>query len=925
MKLPIAKPRFVHKFYSPRPPIPHRNFSFSPSKFNQGIEYNILSPPPSSSLNAFPFYRAKQIFKMTSLLPDAAATADKTAKSEKIKGTVILMKKNALDLKDLGASVLDGVDELIGNRVSLQLISAENGDAANEFRGKVGKPAYLEHWSFTDISPVAGESKFSVNFDWDEEIGKPGALLIKNNHHTEFYLRSITLERVPGHGRIHFVCNSWVYPGHKYEKPRLFFTNETYLPHEMPKALRKSREEELNTLRGNGKGELQEWDRVYDYAYYNDLGDPDKGPDYARPVLGGSAHYPYPRRGRTGRPPAKSDPNTESRLPLSKIFDIYVPRDERFGRLKFSDFLSYFIKSGAQSIPPELKDLANRTDNEFQSFGEVLDLYYGGIKIPSNTLLDTIINNIPLELLKQIFRTDGEQLLKFPVPKVIQDNLNAWRTDEEFAREMLAGVNPVIIRLLEEFPPTSKLDPRVYGDQNSSITKEHIEHNLEGLTIHEALKTNRLFILDHHDSLMPYIRKINSTSTKTYASRTVLLLRDDGTLKPLAIELSSPDPKGDQYGAVSKVYTPAQNGVEGSIWLLAKTYVAVNDSAAHELITHWLKTHATIEPFVIAANRQLSVVHPIHKLLHPHFRDTMYINAVAREILINGGGLLEFTVFPAKYSMEWSSAVYKDWNFLDQALPSDLKKRGVAVHDKDSPNGLRLLIKDYPYAVDGLEIWFAIEQWVQDYCSFYYKNDEMVQQDPELQAWWKEVREQGHGDKKDEPWWPKMQTRKDLIHSCSIIIWLSSALHAATNFGQYPYAGYPPNRPTITRRFMPEKGTPEYTELESIPDKFFLKTIAARLQSVIGIALIEILSRHSSDEVYLGQRDTPEWTLDKTPLAAFKDFGERLSGIEEKIVQMNNDKRFKNRVGPANMPYTLLYPSSGVGITGKGIPNSIAI
>ncbi|KVI01726.1 Lipase/lipooxygenase, PLAT/LH2 [Cynara cardunculus var. scolymus] len=758
--------------------------------------------------------------------------------NQMIKGRVVLIKKNLLDLNDLGASALDRIHELFGNNISLQLISVvrpEDESSEGRLRGKLGKAAIVEDWITTITPLIVEESTYAVTFEWNEEIGIPGAFLVKNDHHSEFYLKTLTLEDVPGHGQLHFDCNSWY------------------------------REEELVILRGTGSGMLQEWDRVYDYAFYNDLGNPDDDIEYARPVLGGSSEYPYPRRGRTGRPPTKSDPKTESRLPLLQSLSVYVPKDEQFGHLKLSGFLGYGLKSIGQFLVSEGEALTDTTTHdEFDTFQDVLKTYEGGLKLPQGKLLDQIQENIPFEILKALSQSD---------------------------------VRPY----LQEFPPTSKLDFEIYGNQNSSIKPSHIEQNLDGLEIEEAIKSSRLFILDHHDSLMPYVRRINATPTKIYATRTLLFLQKDGTLKPLAIELSLPHPEGDQLGAISKVYTPAEHGVEE------------------------LNTHAVIEPFVIATNRQLSVLHPIHKLLQPHFRDTMNINAFARQILIDGGGFLEQTVFPGRYAMEMSSFIYKDWVLTDQALPVDLVKRGMAIEDSNSTNGIRLTVEDYPYAVDGLEIWSAIKTWVEDYCSFYYKNDNMVQNDTELQSWWKELREEGHGDKKDEPWWPKMDSCHNLMDMCTTIIWVASALHASVNFGQYAYAGYLPNRPTLSRRLMPEPNTPEYEELKENPDNVFLKTITAQLQALIGVSLIELLSRHPSDEVYLGQRESSEWTMDSEPLKAFEKFGKKIRDIEGRIVQRNGDHNLKNRMGPVKVPYTLLYPTSEKGLTGKGIPNSVSI
>ena len=41
-------------------------------------------------------------------------------------------------------------------------------------------------------------------------------------------------------------------------------------------------------------------------------------------------------------------------------------------------------------------------------------------------------------------------------------------------------------KLLQEFPPKSKLDSKLYGDQNSTITEEQIKDSLDGLSIDEV-------------------------------------------------------------------------------------------------------------------------------------------------------------------------------------------------------------------------------------------------------------------------------------------------------------------------------------------------------------------------------------------------------------------------------------------------------
>ncbi|WJX92142.1 Lox2p [Trifolium repens] len=788
-----------------------------------------------------------------------------------IKGTLVLRPKN-----DTAPPSFDTTS------VALKLISATKADGSG--KGKVGKETFLE----------GKNSPFNIEFEWDRHsMGNPGAFYIENFLQEEFFLVSLSLEDDLHHGTINFVCNSWIYNTEKYLTDRIFFTNKAYLPSETPAPLVYYRKEELKTLRGDGTGERQKWERIYDYDVYNDLGEPDTSASLARPVLGGSSNLPYPRRGRTGRKPTQTDPKTESR---SKSF--YIPRDELLNQLKSSRTTKNTLKSVSQNDTPQLKALVTVQTNEpeFNSFEDVLLLY------------------------------DGESPNDFPLPKVIQANNTAWMTDEEFTREMIAGVNPNNIKKILEYPPKSKLDSQLYGDNTTTITKEQLESYLDGINVEQAIQCNRLYILDHHDAIFPYLRKLNETGAKAYATRTIIFVQDDGTLKPLAIELSTPNPKGDSFGPVSNVYLPASEGVEASIWLLAKAYVVVNDANYHQLVSHWLHTHATVEPFIIATNRHLSVVHPIQKLLLPHYRNTMNINANARTILINANGIVEATFLLGSTSMQLSADAYKDWVFPEQGLPNDLIKRGVAVKDPASPHGIRLLIEDYPYASDGLEIWAAIKSWVGEYVNFYYKSDAAITQDVELQAFWKELVEVGHGDLKNATWWFKMQNRTELIEACTTLIWVASALHAAVNFGQYPYGGYIVSRPTKTRRFIPEKGTPEYEELAKDYEKTYLRTITPKTATLKNMSTMKALSNHVSDEQYIGNRIEGDiWTSDSEPVEAYKKFGRKLVEIEEKLIQRNNDESLRNRYGPVKMPYTLLHPSSEAGMTFRGIPNSISI
>lgn len=114
------------------------------------------------------------------------------------------------------------------------------------------------------------------------------------------------------------------------------------------------------------------------------------------------------------------DPNSESRLFLLNL-NIYVPRDERFGHLKMSDFLGYSLKAIIEAVLPTLGTFIDDTPKEFDSFEDILGLYELGPEAPNHPIVAAIREKIPSEFIRSILPNGShDHPLKMPLPNIIK-------------------------------------------------------------------------------------------------------------------------------------------------------------------------------------------------------------------------------------------------------------------------------------------------------------------------------------------------------------------------------------------------------------------------------------------------------------------------------------------------------------------------
>ncbi|XP_049425140.1 hydroperoxide isomerase ALOXE3-like isoform X2 [Epinephelus fuscoguttatus] len=519
----------------------------------------------------------------------------------------------------------------------------------------------------------------------------------------------------------------------------------------------------------------------------------------------------------------------------------------------------------AEGIPhcmkaEDLSDLPSEVQFSFTKDAEFkLTAAFGLVELKVKGLADSRKNWHDIDAIKGVFWCKNTDISDY-----VQEH---WKEDAFFAYQFLNGVNPMLIRrcsaLPDNFPVT---DDMVFPSGQFSLENEMEEGNIFLCDYKrlEGVKAN--IIHDKQQYLMAPLVLLHKTP--------------DDKLMPVAIQLKQ-TPAED-----NPIFLPTDSEYD---WLTAKIFVRSADFNEHQINSHLLRTHLLAEVFAVSLLRNMDRTHPLYKVLAPHTRYTLHINFLARDHLISETGV--FTTFAASGGEGMVTLMQKSLSsvtYSSLCIPEDITERGL----EDVPN--------FYYRDDGLKLWDIIHRYVQGVLSFYYKNNDAVKEDDDLQKWIGDIFEHGFLSQEGTGIPQSFTTVKELVKFVTMVIFTCSAQHSAVNAGQYDYGGWMPNTP-ISLQLPPPKTkgtTSEATMLQTLPD---MGTTAN------GMAVMWLLSKPSSDFVVLG-KSLEYHHSEEIPSHYIKAFQGELQTLSARIKIRN--------IG-LEVPYTYLDPAV--------IENSVAI
>jgi len=479
------------------------------------------------------------------------------------------------------------------------------------------------------------------------------------------------------------------------------------------------------------------------------------------------------------------------------------------------------------------------------------------------------------ESMDELLETFGKS--EFDVPT---DSGN-WNDDAHFGQMRLSGLNPLTIQLV-----TMKNSVPTNFPVNDKMLAPHMEKH----TIAQAIEEKRLFLTDHSILEGIFVHGQEDKLSEQFVMCVPLALfylDSKNNLKPVAIQLFQ------QPSKENPIFTP---GMNKNLWTLAKMWYNNADTVYHQARAHLGGTHFVVEGIVIVTNRQLSLSHPVYKLLAPHFLYLIPLDDLAKGTLIGEDGVFD-KILSCGYKglLQLCDKNSKNWHLdTDGTLPEELKKRGV--YDQD-------VLPNYHFRNDATLLWDAISTYVTDYVKLYYHDETLLKQDHELQNWAAElVREKnqfgGGLGMKGVPGDGEITHVTQLASIVTSVIYTASVAHAAANFPQYNQYAFVPNYPGKLH------GAPPKTT-DEVPDKAIMDCLPSKKETFDVWNVTKLLSEKSTDS--LGFFEV-QYVFDPAALKVLDRFRDQLKQIGETI-----EKRNKTR----NVAYDALMPAS--------VPNAISI
>jgi len=389
-------------------------------------------------------------------------------------------------------------------------------------------------------------------------------------------------------------------------------------------------------------------------------------------------------------------------------------------------------------------------------------------------------------------------------------------TDEELCQQLLQGVNPLMIEWVRDI---NKVPESL---RNVTITDSN---DGKEISVEKLFAQKRLFIVDYGvlHGLEPH------NEGMYFHAPWLLLYREDlpnntNRLNIVAIQL-----KRTANAPIYQKKTCPKN-----LWALVKMFVTSADNNVHEFGYHLGLSHLAIEPICVATHNQLPKTHAIRSLLQPHLDETIGINFLARNTLVDS--VLPFTdktfVIGTNNGCIVASKLYQEFSFFKSSFPQQLASRGFTRNREDG-------LTSYYYRDDGFRLWDCLGNYAANVVNTYYKQDSEVLADKAIQNWAQEMSDPTKADVRGFP--TKIETKEMLTKCLQVIIWNGSAFHSVINYSQWPYIGFINNRPNGLYRNVPE-GLTEITEDE------LDKSLAGPLPTLFQILFPWLLSAPISED-----------------------------------------------------------------------------